>query len=100
MLPGDLAISPDGQLHVQGTETGQLIWLDASGIPTDRTIDAHEGPVTGLVFSPDGQVLISSGADGRLRRWNRQGAPLGSPITAAARASHCLGHESGRSHCH
>jgi len=84
VLPGALAISPDGQLQVQGTETGQLIWLDSAGNPTDTVVDAHGGPVTGLGFSPDGQVLISSGADGRLQRWDRQGSPLGSAITAAA----------------
>jgi len=31
---------------------------------------AHNGTITGLCFTPDGQYLLSTGTDGRLRCWN------------------------------
>lgn len=33
-------------------------------------LQGHAGPVTTLVFSPDGRTLISGSKDGRLRAWN------------------------------
>ena len=30
---------------------------------------AHDGPINGLAFTPNGSQLLTSGTDGRLRRW-------------------------------
>ncbi|MBD2230755.1 substrate-binding domain-containing protein [Phormidium tenue] len=80
-LPGGVALAPDGQFMVRGTEDGQLQWLDADGNLTKTVVaDAHRGAVSVVVVSPDGQTVVSSGADGTLRRWDRSGNPLGEPI--------------------
>lgn len=80
-LPGGVALAPDGQFMVRGTEDGQLQWLDADGNPTETVVaDAHQGAVSAVVVSPDGQTVVSSGADGTLRRWDRSGSPIGEPI--------------------
>ena len=64
-----------------GTQDGALQWLDSRGNPTDVTIpDAHRGLITDVVITPDGQTIVSSGADGQIRRWDRTGNPLGEPI--------------------
>ncbi len=82
-LPGGVALAPDGRFMVRGTEDGQLQWLDAEGNPTGTTIaDAHRGAVSAVVNSPNGQTVISSGADGTIRRWDRNGASLGTPLTS------------------
>ncbi|NJL45859.1 MAG: tetratricopeptide repeat protein, partial [Leptolyngbyaceae cyanobacterium SM2_3_12] len=65
---------------VRGTETGQLQWLDAQGVTTTMIPDAHIGLVSAVVVSPDGQTVVSSGADGTIRRWDRNGNSLGDPI--------------------
>ncbi|MFH7244795.1 MAG: DUF4912 domain-containing protein [Spirulina sp.] len=76
MVP--LALSPDSQYMVRGTETGDLEWLDDQGRVTNRRISpAHQGPVLAVVITKDGQTVISAGADGTLRRWDRQGNTLG-----------------------
>ncbi|PZV05158.1 MAG: hypothetical protein DCF32_11500, partial [Leptolyngbya sp.] len=81
-LPGGVALAPDGQFMVRGTEDGQLQWLDADGNPTKTAVaDAHRGAISAVVISPDGQTVVSSGADGTLRRWDRSGNPIGDPIT-------------------
>lgn len=36
------------------------------------TACSHYGPVTSVKFSPDGQFILSSGNDHRIRLWNRQ----------------------------
>ncbi|MGB3199996.1 MAG: substrate-binding domain-containing protein, partial [Nodosilinea sp.] len=80
-LPGGVALAPDGQFMVRGTEDGQLQWLNADGNPTETVIaDAHRGAVSAVVISPDGQTVVSSGADGTLRRWDRSGNPIGEPL--------------------
>ncbi|HIK44466.1 MAG TPA: substrate-binding domain-containing protein [Leptolyngbyaceae cyanobacterium M65_K2018_010] len=80
-LPNGVTLSPDGQFMVRGTESGDLEWLDAQGMPTDtRIANAHRGVISAVVISADGQTVISSGADGTLRRWDRSGNPLGDPI--------------------
>ncbi|MBD1917550.1 MULTISPECIES: substrate-binding domain-containing protein [Cyanophyceae] len=80
-LPGGVALAPDGQFMVRGTEDGQLQWLDADGNPTETVVtDAHRGAVSAVVVSPDSQTVVSSGADGTVRRWDRIGKPIGEPI--------------------
>ncbi len=76
MVP--LAVSPDGQYMVRGTETGDLEWLDDQGrIANTRVSSAHQGAVLAVAMTKDGQTVISAGADGTLRRWDRQGNALG-----------------------
>ncbi|NMF85912.1 substrate-binding domain-containing protein [Nodosilinea sp. P-1105] len=83
-LPGGVALAPDAQFMVRGSETGDLQWLDAEGNPTDTVVEAaHQGLVSAVVVSPDGQTVVSSGADGTLRRWDRNGNPLGEPMDGA-----------------
>jgi WD40 repeat protein len=38
-----------------------------------QILEGHEGIVHALIFSPDGETLVSSGKDGTVRRWNAWG---------------------------
>lgn len=48
------------------------------------TLEAHQGPVLDVAFSPDGRWLISSGADGMLRVWELSSATLSSEIEVSS----------------
>jgi WD40 repeat protein len=40
-----------------------------------QILQGHEGPVHALLFSPDGETLVSAGKDGTVRSWNAWGEP-------------------------
>ncbi|MDZ7955027.1 caspase family protein, partial [Nostoc sp. DedQUE09] len=40
----------------------------------------HQGGVSSVAISPDGQTIVSGGEDGRVRLWNFQGQPLAEPF--------------------
>jgi WD40 repeat protein len=46
-----------------------IVSLSPNSDPVDGQLGAHDGEVTGVVFSPNNQVMLTCGADGYVRRW-------------------------------
>ena len=76
-----VAITPDGQLLVTSEPWGEVqVWQikGSTPYPLLHKFKAHEGgvpgigvgSVTSLAFSPDSQVLLTSGYDQFIRIWN------------------------------
>jgi WD40 repeat protein len=74
------AFSPDGQRFAAGTEAGTLhIWDTTTG---ERVMTLHHNEdlppvgdprgwsVTRLIYSPDGQTIVTGYGDGKLRIWD------------------------------
>ncbi|MEY3174357.1 MAG: hypothetical protein RLZZ436_2271 [Planctomycetota bacterium] len=60
---------PDDALTATGDATGVVsVWNSSNGA-LEGLIPAHQGAVHSLEFTPDGAGLVTSGADGMLRRW-------------------------------
>lgn len=63
------AISCKG-VTVWGGTSGQIEFLDDPASGKRITLDAHEGTIRFLVFSPDGNRLVTAGSDRRLILWD------------------------------
>ncbi len=58
----------DDALTATGDAAGVVsVWNGNGGL--EGLIPAHAGPVHSIEFTPDGSGLVTSGADGQLRRW-------------------------------
>jgi WD40 repeat protein len=95
-----LAIAPDGNVVAFGTSLAheivdrdfqaRIYLFDPSNIQTDlgtnaysTVLEGHQGMVTSLAFSPDGNVLASSGHDFFIKFWDvKTGKLLGQVNTA------------------
>ncbi|NYS23518.1 c-type cytochrome [Rhodobacteraceae bacterium 2376] len=71
-----VAVAARGGVVTAGAIDGTVWLLEADGLSERFRIDAATGPVWAL--ATEGDVLLSAGADGMIRRWSaRDGAPLG-----------------------
>lgn len=65
-----MKISASGRFLAVGSETGTIYLLDLSNPTTPVQLRGHQGVVFSLVFTPDGQQLISSGGDKKILLWD------------------------------
>lgn len=78
-----LAVAPDGAIAV-GTVDGGLRSWSADGKLRFERRSVHRALVRGVVFTPDGNLLVSAGDDGAVRFTD---ARTGAPATAVGRSS-------------
>ncbi|CAG8605898.1 11049_t:CDS:2 [Acaulospora morrowiae] len=66
-----LAVDPSGEIVCAGSmDTFEVfVWSVQTGKLLD-IITGHEGPISGLAFSPSGLLLVSSSWDGTVRIWD------------------------------
>lgn len=65
------AFSPNGQTIATGDTSGNVCVWDATGIQK-LFVGLHDNWVTGVVFRPDGQEIISCSEDETIKTWNAQ----------------------------
>ena len=64
-----LAFSPLESVVAVGTVDGEILLIDYSELKALAALTGHHATVEHLVFSPDGQYLISASIDGTIRTW-------------------------------
>jgi WD40 repeat protein len=86
----DVAFSPDGKL-LAATGIGEpskgtiQLWDTSSWTPVARRLIGRSQAFSGLVFSPDGEILATARRPGPVQLWSvRHLEPLGKPILADA----------------
>ena len=72
-----VAISPDGNTIVSGSEDRSIgVWGLHDGL-LRRTLAGHTGSVSSVAISPDGKTIVSGSMDGTIKLWDlADGAPL------------------------
>ncbi|ORC92498.1 intraflagellar transport protein 80 [Trypanosoma theileri] len=61
---------------------GTFSFLNAASGRVERTVDAHIGTITGLVYSADASSIVSSGEDGCVKVWSQAGIPRTTLVSA------------------
>ena len=64
-----VALSGDGKIIASGHKDGKIKLWDLLSEDLVKTIEAHEGNVSGLAFSGDGEFLVSGGDDELVKVW-------------------------------
>uniref|UniRef100_A0A7S1KX12 Guanine nucleotide-binding protein subunit beta-like protein n=1 Tax=Neobodo designis TaxID=312471 RepID=A0A7S1KX12_NEODS len=68
---------------------GQLHFVNAADGRVEKRIEAHQGAVTGLAWSPDGGTMATAGEDGMLKVWSQSGVQRSTLVTST-KSIHCL----------
>jgi WD40 repeat protein len=66
----DFAFAPDGKVIAAAAGLTIRLWSTASGKELPLLGGGHRGPVSTLMLSPDGKMMVSRGADNVIRRWD------------------------------
>ncbi len=69
--PSSLALSRDETVAAIGTQSGRILLVRVPDGKQLASIEGHGDVVLAVAISPDGELLASSGRDGRAHLWNR-----------------------------
>lgn len=64
-----VAITPDGQIAISGSDDHTLTLWDCSGIPL-RILKGHAEAINAVAMTPDGRLAISGSKDKTLKLWD------------------------------
>lgn len=71
------AVTIEKRVVAGGGQDGRIrSYTLAGGLGGNKLWTAHTGPVQGLVYSGDGQLLVSNGADGTIKVWQAESGGL------------------------
>lgn len=73
---------------------GTFSFVNAASGRVERTVEAHVGGITGLVYSADGSSIVTAGEDGCVKVWSQAGIPRSTLVNAGKCVyALCWGHE-------
>lgn len=77
--PGAIAFSPNGDRFACGGGNGIIRVWDSGSLELLGELQRNTAEVCSIVFSPDGQDVVSSSANGEINCWSLLLAPSGKP---------------------
>jgi WD40 repeat protein len=64
-----LAFNPFGDFVAVDRADGAILLINIDNLEVVTALNGHHGAVEHILFSPDGELLFSAGADGTIRSW-------------------------------
>lgn len=84
---GAAAGAPEGKDNcIIAFADGTFAFVNAASGRMERTVEAHTGSITGLIYSADGSSIITAGEDGCVKVWSQAGIAR----SAIANAGKCI----------
>lgn len=80
----DAVFAGDGATLLVAGRDGMLSWWGADGTAVRHVEQAHDGGIRAV--SARGEWIVTGGGDGRVRVWNGDGTPRGTPLGGTAGA--------------
>ena len=79
-----VTFSPDGQRLFVGQYDGHGLCSTQTWKPVGRVFEGHTDRITFAQFSPDGRMVVTAGAEGKVILWDATTQkPIGSPLVLA-----------------
>lgn len=76
--------------YVVACADGTYRFVSAATNRVEKVVEAHQGAITALTYSPDGSTIVTAGEDGTIKSWSQAGIQRGPPLAQTGKCIYTL----------